>query len=185
VSQLCLGSLGTRTYLRGLLVPFQKDFLSFFYFPYGTSCIPSFILWVSLLYLVPYLRLGDSRTLFSCPSGGSFLSPCLPALHVLYLNSSFNHQLHKVASSQQLWPTQYPQISNNDLVLQHPSPTLQWWTMLQCQWFGSPEWPLGHRPESNQHHFYLSTLLCPCSITKTSSTPAWKPPTQSHYHNCG
>jgi hypothetical protein len=36
-------------YLRGLLAPFLKDFLSFFHFPYATFYIHSFILCFSLI----------------------------------------------------------------------------------------------------------------------------------------
>jgi hypothetical protein len=48
--------------------------------------------------------------LLSHLSPGSCSSPSLPALYITYLNSSFDHLLHEIASSQQLWPTWYPQI---------------------------------------------------------------------------
>jgi hypothetical protein len=117
-------------YLRGLLVFFLKDFHSFFYFPYVTSCILSFIRWFLLVLLVPWLRLGDSSTLLSHQSPSCCPHPCLPALHIAYLEPSFDHPLYKVASLQQVRPMCYPQISNNDLTLQDPSPTVQWWTTL-------------------------------------------------------
>jgi hypothetical protein len=97
-------------YLRGLLIPSLKDFLSFFYFPYGTSCILSIILWFPLILLVPSRCLGNSSTLLSSLSPGSRPSLSLSALHVTYLNPSFDYPLHKVASSQQVQPTQYRQI---------------------------------------------------------------------------
>jgi hypothetical protein len=98
VLRLCSGSLGWG-YLRELLVAFLMDILSFFYIPYTTSFILFFILWFSLVLLVPSLRLGNSSTLLSCPSPSSCPSPCLPTLHVTYLNPFFNYPVDKVVSS--------------------------------------------------------------------------------------
>jgi hypothetical protein len=80
-------------YLRILLDPSFKDFLSFFCFPYATSCLLSFILWFPLVLLVPSLHLGNSSTLPSHPNPSSCPSPTLPALHVMSLKPFFAHPL--------------------------------------------------------------------------------------------
>jgi hypothetical protein len=80
-------------YLRRLVVPFLKDVLSFFYFPYATSFILSFILWFSLVILVPILHLGDHSILLSRPGPGSCPSCSLLALHDKYLEPPLNHSL--------------------------------------------------------------------------------------------
>jgi hypothetical protein len=88
--------------LSGLLVPSLKDFLAFLYFPHATSSILPFLLRFLLVLLVPSLQLGNSSPLFSNASHSSSESSSLPALHVEYLDLSFDHLVQKVVSSQQV-----------------------------------------------------------------------------------
>jgi hypothetical protein len=85
--------------LTGLFVIFLKDFLSFFYFPYATSYILSYIPWFPLILLVPSLCSGNSSTLLSRLSPGYCPSPNLPALHVMYLEPSFDYTLNSASNT--------------------------------------------------------------------------------------
>jgi hypothetical protein len=104
------------------LVPSLKDLLSFLYFPYATSCILSFILWFPVVLLVSSHCFDNLSNLLSRPSLGSYPSPCLPALHLAYVNPSFDHPLHKVMSSQQVRSTRYPLISTMTSCSKTPVP---------------------------------------------------------------
>jgi hypothetical protein len=80
-------------YLRELSHTLLQNFLSFFYFPYTTSYILSFILWFPLIILVPSLGSGDFNTL--SPYLNSCTDPCshLLVLYITNFNSSFNYLL--------------------------------------------------------------------------------------------
>jgi hypothetical protein len=88
-------------YLRALLVPFLKDFLSFFYFPYTTSFILSFILWFPLVLQLSSLYLCDFSTLLSPLSHSSCPRPSLLALYVVYLEPSLHHLLQRQQCDQE------------------------------------------------------------------------------------
>jgi hypothetical protein len=126
MSRLCLGSLGTWGYLRGLPDPLLCYFPSFVYLPHATSSILSSELRFPLIILVPSLYLGNSSTLSSHLGSCSCPSPSHWALLVIYLDPSFNHLLQ---------PLPFPSLSSPHLVYKTGPPTMQFNNIVR---------PLGH-----------------------------------------